>query len=219
MSTDARYDLYLMLGTGRVFEPTDRTAALDRMDAASLRRAAAWFEERCPDARCGLPLCMCHAADELHSLAGKAEEHGRRRSELTLPIVVRRVDTVIEPDRESGETETIVGCIAEDGRPVALVLDDVDRRKLVGALRLNAHGENLTDRLAVLYRQIRQSGGNWSSRRVERVYGRLGIHVRPGMGRKDLRALARSGHVIAHGPDDGRFYTLPSLKDGASCTS
>lgn len=216
MSNDARYDLYLMLGTGRAFDPTDRTAALDRMDAASLRRAAAWFEERCPDASGGLPLCMCHAADELHSLADKAEEHGRRRPEPDLPIVVRRVDVVIEPDRECGETETVVGCVAEDGRPVALVLDDVDRRKLARHLRLPAHGEDLPDRLAVLYRQIRQSGGTWSSRRAERVYGRLGIRVRPGLGRKDLRALARSGHVVAHGPEDGRFYTLPSRKGGAT---
>ena len=37
--------------------------------ATVLREAADWFEEHCPDASGGLPLCMCHAADELRRLA------------------------------------------------------------------------------------------------------------------------------------------------------
>ena len=37
--------------------------------ATVLREAADWFEEHCPNASGGLPLCMCHAADELRRLA------------------------------------------------------------------------------------------------------------------------------------------------------
>lgn len=50
------------------------------------------------------------------------------------PVIVRRVNTSIEPDREAGETEMVVCCIAEDGRPVALLLDDEARAKLLRLL-------------------------------------------------------------------------------------
>lgn len=46
------------------------------------------------------------------------------------PIIVRRVDCSIEPDRLSGETELLVCCEAEDGSPVALLLDDEARARL-----------------------------------------------------------------------------------------
>ncbi|MFB6512893.1 hypothetical protein ACFCW4_02805 [Streptomyces virginiae] len=55
---------------------------------------------------------------------------------MTEPLIVRRFDTSIEPDRESGETEMVVCAIAEDGRPVALLLDDETRAKLAGLLGL-----------------------------------------------------------------------------------
>lgn len=56
--------------------------------------------------------------------------------ERTEPLIVRRFDTSIEPDRECGETEMVVCCIAEGGRPVALLLDDEARDKLAGLLGL-----------------------------------------------------------------------------------
>ena len=51
------------------------------------------------------------------------------------PLVVRRVDMVLEPARFDGETETLVACVAETGRPVALLLDDAERARLAENLR------------------------------------------------------------------------------------
>jgi hypothetical protein len=51
-------------------------------------------------------------------------------------LIVRRFDGSIEPDRFCGETEMVVCAVAEDGRPVALLLDDEARDKLAGLLGL-----------------------------------------------------------------------------------
>ncbi|WP_328962928.1 hypothetical protein [Streptomyces virginiae] len=53
---------------------------------------------------------------------------------MTEPLIVRRFDCSIEPDRYCGETEMLVCTVAEDGRPVALLLDDETRAKLLGWL-------------------------------------------------------------------------------------
>lgn len=50
-----------------------------------------------------------------------------------VPLVVSRFDTAMEPAPEEEQVLTI-GCIAEDGRPVALRLDVDDRRKVAGWL-------------------------------------------------------------------------------------
>ncbi|AZM91470.1 hypothetical protein [Streptomyces sp. W1SF4] len=50
------------------------------------------------------------------------------------PLVVRRVDCAVEPALEDEDPELLVCCVAEDGRPVALLLDDETRAKLHGWL-------------------------------------------------------------------------------------
>ncbi|NUS58652.1 MAG: hypothetical protein HOV66_27945 [Streptomycetaceae bacterium] len=197
-----------MLGTGRIFEPTDRTAALDRVVAQAIRKGADLVAEAISDGEHDPDALV----DELRGLANEMEAHARKaEGKPGQPLVVRRVDVVIEPDRESGETETIVGCIAEDGRPVALVLDDVDRRKLARKLRL---GDELPGRQALLLHHIRRVGGMWGNRRANELYRRLGLErIGPNTGRKDLAALARAGHLSSRGPQDGRYYSLPSRKE------
>ncbi|MHC3427242.1 hypothetical protein [Streptomyces sp. DT18] len=53
--------------------------------------------------------------------------------EPRIPLVVDRFDVAIEPAPEEEPVLTI-GCIAEDGRPVALLLDPETRRKVAGWL-------------------------------------------------------------------------------------
>ncbi|MEU9000487.1 hypothetical protein [Streptomyces sp. NPDC048551] len=48
------------------------------------------------------------------------------------PLIVRRVDCSVEPALEDENPELLVCCVAEDGRPVALLLDDEARAKLAG---------------------------------------------------------------------------------------
>ncbi|GGW15856.1 hypothetical protein GCM10018980_51210 [Streptomyces capoamus] len=71
------------------------------------------------------------------------------------------------------------------------------------------------DRLAELLDTIRSRGGRWPAGRVQRMRRRSGGPVQRGTARRDLAELARRGELIAHGPEDGRFYTLNTRKDGA----
>lgn len=53
---------------------------------------------------------------------------------MSAPIIVRRIDCSVEPDRLCGETELLVCCVAEDESPVALLLDDEARARLISLL-------------------------------------------------------------------------------------
>lgn len=66
------------------------------------------------------------------------EEHRMEvlAEEARTPLVVRRFDSSLEPALEDERPELLVCCIAEDGRPVALLLDDEARAKLAGLLGL-----------------------------------------------------------------------------------
>jgi hypothetical protein len=59
-------------------------------------------------------------------LRRRANEHGEG---VTTPLIVARFDTATEPALEE-EAVLTVGCIAEDGRPVALLLDLENRSKV-----------------------------------------------------------------------------------------
>ncbi|MFJ1865488.1 hypothetical protein ACIOD1_12735 [Streptomyces sp. NPDC088097] len=52
------------------------------------------------------------------------------------PLIVRRFDCSVEPALEDENLELLVCCVAEDERPVALLLDDEARAKLAGLLGL-----------------------------------------------------------------------------------
>ncbi|MGW6454994.1 hypothetical protein ACWF94_03565 [Streptomyces sp. NPDC055078] len=73
-------------------------------------------------------------ADAIDGLASKISRGAvRANNTATLPddepLIVDRFDTATEPAIEE-EPVLVVGCIAEDGRPVALLLDREDRAKV-----------------------------------------------------------------------------------------
>lgn len=78
-----------------------------------------------------------HSARAKESMLLLVTEVERLRGGQTDPLIVRRIDMVVEPARFEGETETLVACIAEDGRPVALLLDDETRARLARNLRMD----------------------------------------------------------------------------------
>ncbi|MFJ9029759.1 hypothetical protein ACIRQP_14745 [Streptomyces sp. NPDC102274] len=62
--------------------------------------------------------------------------------------------------------------------------------------------------------EIHTRSGRWRTARVEQLYQSWGVHYPRSRARKDLKALATTGHLTVHGPDDGRFYTPNTRKDG-----
>ncbi|OKK06443.1 hypothetical protein AMK26_10525 [Streptomyces sp. CB03234] len=129
------------------------------------------------------------------------------------PVVVRRVDCVLEPARGDGESETTVGCIAEDGRPVALLLDDATRAKLADWLRLAGH-DLRAERLDILRRAVKSWQGEWTPVRARRLYQAHGIDVGANVARRDLRLLGRQGLLVVNDRDPHhRAYRLNTWKD------
>lgn len=93
------------------------------------------FVDRCAIALSGC--CPeCDAATAIVRGRVQPTLDGAPVPERAEPLIVRRFDTSIEPDRACGETEMVVCAVAEDGRPVALLLDDETRDKLAGLLGL-----------------------------------------------------------------------------------
>ncbi|MVO84133.1 hypothetical protein GPA10_04950 [Streptomyces sp. p1417] len=168
-------------------------------------------------------------AAEVETLRARVEELVRQRDDLLVedalaeraregeePLVVSRFDTAIEPAPEEEPVLTI-GAIAEDGRPVALLLD-VETRAKVGAwitVPAPRAASSRERRLEQLLDTIRQHGGTWTSGRVQGFRRVPGGATQRGTARRDLAELRDRGHLTEHGPQDGRYYTL-SRKDGRS---
>lgn len=70
-------------------------------------------------------------------------------------------------------------------------------------------------RLAQLLDIIRTHGRRWSAGRVQNLRRLTGGPTQRGTARRDLAELARRGHLVQHGPDDGRWYSLKTRKDDA----
>jgi hypothetical protein len=138
-----------------------------------------------------------------------------RREVLTSaePLIVRRFDCSIEPDRESDETEMLVCCIAEDGRPVALLLDDEARVKLAGLLGGRAPG--LDERALRLADHITNSGGEWTTGKAHQWMTRV-IEPKPPIHftRHALQALAVHGYLRERREPGRVSYTPNYAKDG-----
>ncbi|MFJ5804816.1 hypothetical protein [Streptomyces sp. NPDC093093] len=87
------------------------------------------------------------------------------------PLVVRRFDCSIEPALEDEHPELLVCCVAEDGRPVALLLDDAARaklRQLLGDQRAEVMQE--AARIALSLRQFEKiTGARWAAQVSENV--------------------------------------------------
>lgn len=65
------------------------------------------------------------------------------------------------------------------------------------------------DRRQLLLDTIRTTGGRWTTGRVKALYARdLPTHIYRSTIRRDLRELCNAGHLVAHGPDCRRYYTL-----------
>lgn len=71
-------------------------------------------------------------------------------------------------------------------------------------------------RLAQLLDTIRTHGRRWTAGRVQNLRRLTGGPVQRGTARRDLAELARRGHLVQRGPDDGRFYILKTRKGGRS---
>lgn len=71
-------------------------------------------------------------------------------------------------------------------------------------------------RLAQLLDTIRTHGVRWTAGRVQNLRRLTGGQVQRGTARRDLAELHRRGHLIQHGPEDGRFYTLKTRKGGTA---
>ncbi|WP_309029031.1 hypothetical protein [Streptomyces alfalfae] len=128
------------------------------------------------------------------------------------PLIVDRFDVVMEPAPED-EPVLIVGAIAEDGRPVALLFDPEARAKVAAWLAPAPARSSRERRLEQLLDTIRTHGGRWTTRRVQDMRRRRGHSPQRGTARRDLADLHRRGHLTEHGPDDGRFYTLATRED------
>ncbi|QQC89868.1 hypothetical protein [Streptomyces alfalfae] len=131
------------------------------------------------------------------------------------PLIVDRFDTATEPAPED-EPVLIVGAIAADGQPVALLFDAEARAKVAAWLTPQADSASSRQRrLDQLLDSIRTHGGPWTTSRVMGMRHRRGGHPQRGTARADLAELARRGHLVAHGSADRRSYTL-ARKDGRS---
>lgn len=121
-------------------------------------------------------------------------DHRREVLAAAEPLAVRRIDVSIEPDRESGDTELLVCCVAEDGRPVALLLDDEARTKLRALLGSPVPG--LDERALLLADHIINSGGVWTTGKAHQWVAAAIVPKPPiYFTRHSLQALAVHGYL------------------------
>ncbi|MFJ3834500.1 hypothetical protein ACIPY6_03165 [Streptomyces sp. NPDC090054] len=140
--------------------------------------------------------------------------------EARTPLVVRRFDCSMEPALEDEIPELLVCGVAEDGRPVALLLDHEARAKLAGLLGLEGKGTGDgeptlapwragRERLDWLLSVIVRERGQWTVGRVKRLYARhCESHVLRSTIRRELARLHAAGELVMHDGSDRRYYTL-----------
>ncbi|MCY0960813.1 hypothetical protein [Streptomyces sp. H27-H5] len=139
------------------------------------------------------------------------------------PVVVRRFDCSIEPALEDEHPELMVCCVAEDGRPVALLLDMEARDKLAGLLDMGkgtGDGEPTPaagigdERALLLADHILNTGGTWTSGRAHRWLSEdAGIAVTARHVRRMLKSLAAYGYLTEH-DKPGRVSYTPRYATG-----
>ncbi|MBB4893490.1 hypothetical protein FHS39_002521 [Streptomyces olivoverticillatus] len=64
------------------------------------------------------------------------------------------------------------------------------------------------DRRNQLLTVVRAEGGEWTAGRAWALYRDRGWAPCRATARKDLQVLARRGHLVERGPENGRIYTL-----------
>lgn len=203
-------------------------AAILREEVANLRRVE---REATPEGALGTRAGLLRAALILDERADSLREKSSREATATPqpgdPLVVRWDRTVIHPEADPTE-DTIVCCLTDDGRPVALFLDE-ELREALGLLLVDPHGDGedastpqLTGRLARLLDAIRTHRGEWTTKSVQDLYrgtplapsdapgGRLRV-----VARGDLHELRAVGHLVMHEERGRRYFTLNTRKGGA----
>ncbi|CAM5718894.1 hypothetical protein [Streptomyces fumanus] len=128
-----------------------------------------------------------------------------------MPLVVSRFDTATEPAPEEDQVLTVC-CIAEDGRPVALLLDLETRAKVARWLAPPSEVDGDVPRRSHLLADI-SKGGRWKTGRVCRWYedhGYTGLGARTA--RRDLAVLRDSGFLVQHDEEGVRYFT--AARDG-----
>lgn len=142
-------------------------------------------------------------------------DHRREILDTAEPLVVRRVDVAIEPAIEDEVQELLVCCVAEDGRPVALLLNDEARAKLRSLLGPAPTPPGLDERALQLADHILGSGGEWTTGKahrwvVEAVSPKPPIYFT----RHALQALAVHGYLRERREPGRVSYTPNYSKDG-----
>ncbi|MFD5975521.1 hypothetical protein [Streptomyces bacillaris] len=113
----------------------------------------------------------------------------------SVPVVVRRFDIAMEPAPEEEQVLTI-GCVAEDGRPVALLLDLDDRPKVARWLALD-EGTSMHDSV---------TGANLARWEEEQENARLRLALKAAQrGRRQLRARLEAFEALELGTPEGRI--------------
>ncbi len=183
----------------------------------------AWLTKKAREFRsAGEPVRAAQAA-AIAALASKVERGAVRANNLLMlpepdvsdPLIVDRFDTAMEPAPEDPPV-LIVGAVAVGGRPVALFFDAESRAKVAAWLAPAAvtAGSSRERRLEQLLDTIRTHSVRWTTSRVQDMRRRQGQTPKRGTARHDLAELHRRGHLIQHGPQDDRYYTLATRRDG-----
>ncbi|MFI1676999.1 hypothetical protein [Streptomyces sp. NPDC020607] len=178
----------------------------------------AWLTKKAREQR-GRGPYFVREADAIAELASKMARGAVRPDNLRMPeealdpLIVDRFDTAMEPAPEDPPV-LIVGAVAADGRPVALFFDTEARDKVAAWLAPKPPRDSVRERrLEQLLDTIRTHGGRWTTSRVQDMRRRQGQTAQRGTARHDLAELHGRGHLVEHGPADGRYYTLATRED------
>lgn len=138
------------------------------------------------------------ATDEKDSAPAPTSTH-------PIPLIVSRFDIAMEPAPEEDPVLTI-GCIAEDGTPVALLLDEEARAK-VGRWLLPEEPK-LDDRLGRLADHILSAGGEWTTGKAHHwLAAEVDNGVSRHRARHSLQHLTALGYLTEHNRTGRRSYT------------
>lgn len=135
---DELLDEYGRAGTAPLGTLSELKQKLDDLRIEARNEAADWFAEypfpsADSDWARGRDEAVAWMVSVLRNPNPQRSDVAELADQPTVPLVVSRFDTAMEPAPEE-EQIFVIGAVAEDGRPVALLLDVEDRRKVAGWL-------------------------------------------------------------------------------------
>lgn len=132
---------------------------------------------------------------------------------LAEAAVLRRAADAINTLPQDYECDPGRGDAAERLRRTAAGIEE--KSSPAGAVA--TPGLKSVQRRVLLLTVMTAEDGEWTTGRVKQTYRRHGFgHVYHGTYRRDLAALMRDGHLIAHDQPGHRFYTLTTTKGGTA---